>query len=119
MGYGSKDMIDRMDETIAIVRNSGFDEKPPVPTLVALLHSECAELFEAWRKGRLDQPSDHADAMKAANCQVMTCGAEEIADIIIRALHTAWAIGVNPEYAVRDKLAFNATRDFRHGSKLA
>ncbi len=119
MGYGSKDLVDRMNETMDIVKASGFETKPPVPTLVALLHSECSELLEAWRKGRLDAPSDHGDAMREAGCEVMTCAAEEIADIIIRALHTAHALGVNPEHAVRDKLEFNATREFRHGNKCA
>jgi len=108
-----------MRETMANVRRSGFDESPRVDTMVALLHSEVSELLEAWRKGRLDKPSDHAEAMAAAGVPVMTCAAEEVADIIIRALNTAHVLGVDPDKAVREKMAFNATRPHKHGGKVA
>jgi len=108
-----------MRETMANVRRSGFDVAPPVPTMVALMHSEVSELLEAWRKGKLNEPSDHADAMTAAGCPVMTCAAEEIADVIIRALNAAYALGVDPDRAVHEKMAFNATRTYRHGGKAA
>lgn len=117
MGYGSKDLVDRMHEAREIRERAGFTEKPSVGDLVALLQTELSELYEAYRKDRLHAPSDHAEQMKAKGCPVMTCAEEEIADIIIRALHTADVLGVNPEHAVRDKLMYNATREFRHGGK--
>lgn len=77
----------------------------------ANIHGETSELWEAARKGTLTEPCD-----KDVD---LTCEAEELADIIIRALDTAKARGVDIGYAVMAKHEFNSTRPYKHGGKLA
>ena len=45
--------------------------------------------------------------------------ASEYADILIRLGHYIRLDGIDIEYEVKRKLAFNQTRPFRHGNKLA
>lgn len=42
----------------------------------------------------------------------------ELADIIIRVLDACGAWGINIEKAVREKIEYNATRDYKHGRAL-
>lgn len=90
-----------------------------MPRYVANLHGEVSELWEAFRAGTLDKPCDKADKMRAAGTPVLTCAQEEIADIIIRTLDTAKALGVDVAFSVAAKDAFNQTRPPRHGGKHA
>lgn len=76
----------------------------------ANIHGETSELWEAARKGHLKQPCDK-------DCP-LTCEEEELADIIIRAMDTSKARGVDIGRAVEVKMAYNAVREFMHG-KLA
>lgn len=79
----------------------------------ANLHGEVSELWEAARKGILDNACD-----KSINANHLTCEEEELADIIIRVLDTAGARGIDIGRAVDVKMAYNATRPHMHG-KLA
>lgn len=74
---------------------------PPcdLPTDLLLIHSEVSEACEALRKGD----------MKAVE--------EELADVIIRVLHTAEKNGFDMARAVRDKHYKNIDRPYRHGNK--
>lgn len=87
------------------------DDGAAIATFVANEHGEVSELWEAYRAGALHMQCDK-DAP-------LTCGAEELADIIIRALDTARAIGVDIGRAVLTKHAYNVTRPYKHGGKLA
>jgi NTP pyrophosphatase (non-canonical NTP hydrolase) len=49
----------------------------------------------------------------------MTCAEEELADIVIRAFDTAYAIGVDIGTAVLKKADYNKKRIHRHGGKRA
>lgn len=96
-------------------RNAGIcDDGTAVATFVANEHGEVSELWEAYRAGKL-----HAQCDKPIDKLPLTCAEEELADIIIRALDTARALGVNVGRAVLAKHAFNVTRPFKHGGKLA
>ena len=64
-------------------------------TFTANLHGEVSELWEAYRGGKLHEPCDKAEQMRAAGLLVLTCAEEELADIIIRALDTARALNVD------------------------
>ncbi len=77
----------------------------------ANIHGEASELWEAARKGQLLAPCDKDCAL--------TCEGEELADIIIRALDTACARGIDIGYAVLTKHEYNTTRPHKHGGKLA
>lgn len=83
----------------------------PVPEMVALLHSECSEMLEAYRK---HEPLSWTD--EKGKPQGM---ASELADIIVRVGHYAGALGVDLEYEVKRKLTYNLTRGYRHGGLAA
>jgi hypothetical protein len=86
---------------------------------VANMHGEVSEFWEAFRAGKLDAPCDKAEKMKALGLPPLTCASEEIADSIIRALDSAAEFGVDVAEAVATKIAYNSTRAFLHGGKLA
>ncbi len=100
--------------------DKGFYDAPvSMATSCANLHGEVSELWEAFRDGKLDKPCDKVDKMVAMGLPPITCAAEELADVIIRALDTADYIGVDISEAVRVKKAYNATRPRLHGGKAA
>ena len=75
----------------------------------ANLHGEVSELWEATRKGTLGEPSDK-------NCG-LTNGEEELADIAIRVMDTAFSICVDLGLAIELKAKYNSGRPFMHGKK--
>jgi NTP pyrophosphatase (non-canonical NTP hydrolase) len=75
------------------------------------LHGEVSELWEAWRKGNLYNPCDKPIDL--------CCAAEELADIIIRAMDTAVTLGIDIGEAIANKDAYNQTRPYKHGDKKA
>ena len=77
----------------------------------ANLHGEVSELWEAYRKGELNKKCDKPIQL--------TCAAEELADIIIRAMDTAVTLGIDIGEAIASKDAYNQTRPFKHGNKKA
>jgi NTP pyrophosphatase (non-canonical NTP hydrolase) len=111
---------DLYGEIRAINDEKGWhDNAVSVASMVANLHGEASELWEAYRAGKLHDECDKADKMRAAGTPVLTCAEEELADIIIRALDDAYLMGVDIEKALAGKIAFNRTRPHRHGGKLA
>lgn len=80
-------------------------------TWCANIHGEVSELWEAYRKGKLDEPCDKPIDL--------TCAEEELADIIIRAAEIAVHKGLDIERAVSIKHAYNVCRPYKHGGKLA
>lgn len=82
-----------------------------MPAWISNLHGEVSELWEAYRRGSLNEPCDKPVSL--------TCAEEELADIIIRALDTAEQLGINIESAVARKHEYNKSRPFRHGGKKA
>lgn len=90
----------------------GFHDKGKASTLeiAMLIVTECAELAEWERNGR--GQSNHIPEFTGAE--------EELADILIRVFDHSIHMGIEPEklgQAFDAKLAFNATRGYRHGGK--
>jgi NTP pyrophosphatase (non-canonical NTP hydrolase) len=81
------------------------------------LHDEVSELHDAWRTNQLDKLCDKAEDMQAKGLPAMTCAEEELADIVIRALDTAYTLGVDIQQAIECKHAYNLTRPHRYGGK--
>jgi NTP pyrophosphatase (non-canonical NTP hydrolase) len=86
------------------------DREIPFPEQCALLHSEMSEALESWRN---NEPNIWMDGDKPCGIQ------SEFADILIRLCHYASLNGFDLEAAVILKLDYNATRQHRHGGKLA
>lgn len=83
------------------------------------LHGEVSELYEAFVENRLHEPCDKASKMEEMGLSPLNCAAEELADIIIRALDTAETLGIDIGEAIRVKSKYNESRPFRHGGKKA
>lgn len=83
----------------------------PVIEQVALIHSEASEALESWREGHPQSWTDSEGKPQGV--------ASEYADILIRIGHYCRLLGIDIEYEVKRKLAYNATRPYRHGGKRA
>lgn len=94
--------------------NKGFHDvgaNDTVAAMVANLHGEVSELWEAYRKNRLHEPCDKPIEL--------TCAEEELADIVIRVFDTAEQLGIDIQRAIEVKHQYNTTRPWRHGGKVA
>lgn len=75
--------------------------------IIALMHSELSEALEALRHG--NGPDDHIPEF---------CGTEaEMADVVIRIMDYGKARGLRIAEAIEAKMAYNATRERKHGGK--
>jgi len=115
------DALNSLSEHVwGVAQSKGFKDSPvPVGDSVANLHGEVSELWEAYRAQKLDAPCDKATKMAEHGIPVLTCQEEELADIIIRALDTARDRGIDIGRAVLAKDAYNQTRAYRNGGKIA
>lgn len=109
------------DEVTELAKSKGWHDPvpPPMAKQTANIHGEVSELWEAYRRHTLNDPCDKAEEMEAVGLPALTCAEEEVADIIIRTLHTAGILGIDVGRALRVKHAFNKTRPYRHGGKKA
>jgi NTP pyrophosphatase (non-canonical NTP hydrolase) len=82
---------------------------------LALIHSEVSECVE---EARVTEPDSLGDIRYGTNGKPEGF-AIELADVIIRALDLAGALGIDIEAAVAMKHRYNMTRPHRHGGKLA
>ena len=86
-----------------------WDEPRQAPECIALMHSELSEALEGYRLG-------NPMSEKIAPFSQIE---EELADVIIRILDYAEANSFEIEKALMAKMAYNETRPYRHGGKLA
>lgn len=75
-----------------------------------LMVSELAEEFEAARKGKESEPSEHIPDFTARE--------EEFADVAIRLFEYARGCNVNLAAAVIAKMDYNESRPYKHGKKF-
>ncbi len=100
-------MMDVINQTCE--RHGWNDDSPNKGEMIALEHSELSERLEWVRKGH-DIPSDHLAGMTGEE--------EEVADLIIRALHYSALFGLRISETICNKIKFNINRSFKHGGKL-
>ena len=86
--------------------------------VIALMHSELSEALEEWRNGNgLDVV--YFEEVEGSRLRKPEGVPVELADCLIRILDTMHEIGVDIEYVVGQKMAYNNNRPYRHGGKLA
>ena len=118
------------DACFEMSKSKGFHEElRPFPEVLCLIHSEVSEALEDHRLGR--EPTAHwyqaaGGVGSALYCPPPSfgqplagdkpCGIpSEMADIIIRVLDACGEYGIDIDRAVREKMAYNATRPHKHG----
>lgn len=116
------DINELADAIHANAREKGFhpeDEKREVYVANQCnnMHAEVTELWDSYRGGYESDPCDKQDKMDALGLPTLTAECEEVADIIIRALDVSRRLGIDIVRAINIKMAYNATRPYKHGKK--
>lgn len=87
-----------------------YDEPNPIPQQIALMHSELSEALECYRDGDME--------VKVTEKGKPVGFPTELADIIIRVVDTAYEMGIDLDAVVRQKMAYNKSRPYKHGRKV-
>lgn len=111
------------------VQHGFWDNPPEFGTSIALIHSELSEALEEVRAGNRIRPNDPAPAVYYSGggysataptaCCIKPEGyAIELADAVIRIADLCGYMGIDLEAAIKEKMAYNATRPRMHGKNF-
>lgn len=92
------------DRILAQAREKGWGatkEEIDIPEKLTQLHSEVSETYEAYRHKNMDGKAGFA---------------EELGDVVTRALHLAGALGIDIEAEIDKKLTANESRTWEYDS---
>lgn len=96
----------------ALARDKGWwddrnlDDPAHIAAALCLVHSEVSEALECVRHGEIVGTGGRLEGLPT-----------ELADVVIRVLDLAAALGFDLEREIKAKHAYNATRPHRHGGK--
>ena len=93
------------------VKKGWWDDDRSFGVCIALCHSELSEALEDYRNGLKINEVKYAGKKP---CGVPT----ELADTIIRILDMCGKWDIDIEKVIKDKLAYNKTREYKHGGKI-
>lgn len=100
-----------------IAEANGWHDTPrEFGTVLMLVVTEVAEAMEAWRNGDDDSVVSKEFITDDGKPEGVP---SEMADILIRVLHICAIYGIDIREAMKQKMAYNAGRSYRHGNKLA
>lgn len=100
------------DEALRIATEHGFEDASPAED-IALMHSELSEALEDLRAGKLLSEMTYSEATKKPEGVP-----SEMADVLIRVFHFCGKHGIDIEKAVKEKMAYNESRPYKHGKKF-
>lgn len=95
-----------------------------IAVALSLIHSEISEALEEVRDDNLEtywvtpakeRIHNRDEAPPDAKPEGLPI---ELADVVIRCMDLAGALGIDLEQSIADKVAFNATRKHRHGGRI-
>lgn len=123
------DIKDLCEKIFDYAEKQGFHEKTfNFGESLMLVVSELSEALEADREGKPFEPNKTTsilwklpDPEKISSddyeAHIRGSVAEEIADAIIRLCHLAERTGIDLEWHIKAKMAYNETRPKKHGKK--
>ena len=111
------------------VKYGFWDNPPEFGTSISLIHSELSEALEEVRAGNRIRPGQETPptyysgggyvATAPTECCKKPEGyATELADAVIRIADLCGHMGVDLEAVIREKMAYNATRPYKHGKNF-
>ena len=111
------------------VKHGFWDKSPEFGTSVALIHSELSEALEEMRAGNRIRPGQptppvyYSGGGYVATAPTQVCHkpegyATELADAVIRIADLCGYMGIDLAAVIREKMAYNATRPYKHGKRF-
>jgi NTP pyrophosphatase (non-canonical NTP hydrolase) len=101
----------------------GIIDHQRIAVALALIHSEVSEALEEVRDDNLEAywvtpTGERIDSRDEAPPDAKPEGLPvELADVVIRCMDLAGALGIDLEQSIADKVAYNANRKHRHGGR--
>lgn len=109
------DIKDLVHDAYENAKAKGFHSEPKsFGDDIALIHSEVSEALEAFRMVGVDGVHCNMPRTPKGKPEGVP---SELADIVIRVADVCGKYGIDLDEAVVEKLAYNATREYRHGGK--
>ena len=115
MNQASQENFNKLIEEILTCRFTSPEDKIP-----QMLINISGEVSEAWEEYRANHKGNETyfETDKQGNQKPLGIPTE-LADVVIRCMDTAEALGIDLEAAIVLKHQYNATRAYRHGGKKA